>query len=93
VAGGVLADPVLTGVHQRRDLGNVSLAAGIREGGDLRGPRPAWQGDRRTEAVAQAGIDDGRDVAGSGQVPFCDRFGQDAGGVQASQFCAAQGAP
>jgi hypothetical protein len=33
--------------------------------------------------AAQAGIDDGGDVAGSGQVPFGDRVGQDLGGFQA----------
>ena len=32
-------------------------------------------------------------VAGSGQVPFGDRVGQDLAGVQAGQFGAAQGAP
>ena len=93
VADGVLADPVLAGVHQRRDLGDVRLAAGVGEGGDLRGPRPGWQRDQRAEAVAQAGIDDGGDVAGSGQVPFGDRVGQDLGGVQAGQFGGAQGPP
>jgi hypothetical protein len=43
--------------------------------------------------VAQAGIDDGGDVGGSGQIPFGDRVGQDLGGVQAGQFGAAQGPP
>src|SRR5262249_54543020 len=89
--GGVVADPVLAGVHQRRDLGDVRLAAGVGEGGDLRGPRPGWQRDQRAEAVAQAGIDDGGDVAGSGQVPFGNRVGQDLGEVQAGQFGGAQG--
>ena len=33
------------------------------------------------------------DVAGSGQVPFGDGLGEDAGGVQAGEFGGAQGAP
>ena len=93
VLGGVLADPVLAGVHQRRDLGDVGAAFGVGDGGDLGGPRPGWQRDEGAEAVAEAGVDDGRDVAGSGQVPFGDGLGQDAGGVQAGQFGGAQGAP
>ena len=38
--GGVLADPVLAGVHQRGDLGDVGAAFGVGEGGDLLRPRP-----------------------------------------------------
>jgi hypothetical protein len=43
--------------------------------------------------VAEAGVDDGGQVAGPGQVPFGDRGGQDLGGVQAGQFGGAQGPP
>ena len=43
--------------------------------------------------MPEAGVEDGGDVAGSGQVPFGDRVGQDPGGVQAGQFGGAQGAP
>jgi hypothetical protein len=43
--------------------------------------------------VAEAGVDDGGDIAGSGQVPFGDRIGQDTGGVQAGQFGGAQRPP
>jgi len=43
--------------------------------------------------VPDAGVQDGGDVAGSDQVPFGDRLGQDTGGVQAGQFGGAQGAP
>ncbi len=43
--------------------------------------------------MAQAGVDDGGQVAGSGQVPFGDRGGQDLPGVQAGQFGGAQGPP
>ena len=93
MAGGVLADPVLAGVHQRGDLGDVGAAFGVGEGGDLLRPRPGRQRDQGAEPVADAGVEDGGDVAGSGQVPFGDRLGQDTGGVQAGQFGGAQGAP
>ena len=75
----MLADPVLAGVHQRGDLGDVGAAFGVGEGGDLRGPGPGRERDQGAEAVAEAGVDDGGDVAGSGQVPFGDRGGQGAG--------------
>ena len=93
VAGGVLADPVRAGVHQRGDLGDVGPAFGVGEGGDLLRPRPGRQRDQDAEPVPDAGVQDGGDVAGSGQVPFSDRLGQDTAGVQAGQFGAAQGAP
>jgi hypothetical protein len=66
MAGDVLADPGLAGIHQDRDLGDVRLAAGVGDGGDLRGPRSGRQRDRRAEAAAEAGVEDGGDVAGSG---------------------------
>ena len=93
MAGGVLADPVLAGVHQRGDLGDVRLAFGVGEGGDLLRPRPGRERDQGAGAVADAGVQDGGDVAGSGQVPFGDRVGQGLGGVQAGEFGGAQGAP
>ena len=89
----MLADPVRAGVHQRGDLGDVRAAFGVGEGGDLLRPRPGRQRDHGAEPVPDAGVDDGGDVAGSGQVSFGDRGGQDSGGVQAGQFGAAQGAP
>ena len=93
VVGGVLADAVLAGVHQRGDLGDVGAAFGVGDGGDLRGPRAGRQRDQGAEAVAEAGVEDGGDVAGSGQVPFGDRVGQDLAGVQAGEFGGAQGPP
>jgi hypothetical protein len=93
VVGGVLADPVLAGIHQRRDLGDVGAAGGVGEGGDLRGPWPGVQRDERAGPVPDAGVDDGGDVAGSGQVPFGDRVSQDTGGVQAGQLGGSQGPP
>ena len=35
--GGVLAEAVLAGVHQRGDLGEVGAASGVGDAGDLRG--------------------------------------------------------
>ena len=91
VLGGVLADAVLAGVHQGGDLGEVRVAFGVGDGGDLRGPRPGWERDRGAEPGADPGVQDGGQVAGSGQVPFADRVGEDLGGVQAGQFGGAQG--
>ena len=39
--------------------------------------------------MAEAGVDDGGQVAGADQFPFGDRGGQELGGVQADQFGAA----
>ena len=93
MAGGVLADPVLAGVHQHGDLGNVGQAFGVGEGGDAREPRAGRDRDQQAETVAEAGVQDGGDVTGSGQVPFGDRISQDAGGVQVGQFGGAQRPP
>ena len=49
--------------------------------------------DQGAEPVAEAGVQDGADVAGSGQVPFGDRLSENLGGVQAGQFGGAQGPP
>jgi hypothetical protein len=89
----VLADPVRAGVHQRGDLGDVRSAPGVGEGGDPLRPRPRRKRDHDAEPVPDAGVEDGGDVAGSGQVPFGDRVGEDTAGVQAGQFGAAQGPP
>jgi hypothetical protein len=43
--------------------------------------------------VAEASVDDGADVAGSGQVPFGNRVSENLGGVQAGQFGGTQGPP
>ena len=93
VLGGVLADPVLARVHQRGDLRGVGAAFGVGDGGELRGPRAGRERDQGAEAVAEAGVDDAGDVAGSGQVPLADRGGQDLPGVQPGQFGGAQRAP
>jgi hypothetical protein len=89
----VLADSVLAGVHQRGDLGHVRLAFGVGESWDSRGPRAGRERNQGAEAVTETVVEDGGDVAGSGQVPVGDRVGQDTGGVQAGQFGGAQGPP
>ena len=77
----------------RGDLGGVGAAFGIGDGGDLRGPRARGERDEGAGPVAEALVDDGGHVAGSGQVPFGDRGGQDLPGVQAGQLGGAHGAP
>jgi hypothetical protein len=89
--GGVLADPVLARVHQGGDLGDVGVASGVGDGGNLRGPRPGRQRDHRAEPGADPGVQDGGRVAGPGQVPLADRVCQDLGGIQAGQFGGTQG--
>ena len=49
VLGGVLADPVLAGVHQRGDLRGVGAAFGVGDGGELRGPRAGRERDQGAE--------------------------------------------
>jgi hypothetical protein len=93
VPGGVLAESFLAGVHERGDLRGVGAAFGADDGGDLGGPRAGQERDQGAGALADAGVEDGGDVAGAGQVPFGDRLGQDLGGVQAGEFGGAQGAP
>ena len=91
--GGVLAEALLAGVHERGDLGDVGAAFGVGDGGDACGPRPGRERDRGAGPVPDAGVEDGRDVAGAGEVSFGDRVGEDPGGVQAGQFGGAQGPP
>ena len=55
VAGGVLADAVLAGVHQRGDLGDVGAAFGVGEGGDLLRPRPGRERDQGAECGGGCG--------------------------------------
>jgi hypothetical protein len=65
VVGGVLADAVLAGVHQRSDLGEVGATSGVGDRRDLRGPRAGWERDRGAEPVADPRVDDGGQVAGA----------------------------
>ena len=89
----MLADPVLTRVHQRGDLGEVRVALGVGDGRDLVRPWARRGGDDGAGAVPDPGVEDGGQVAGPGQVPLADRGGQDLASVQAGQFRAAQGPP
>jgi len=67
VFGGVLADPVLAGVHQRGDLRGVRPTAGVDDaGGELRGPRAGRERDQGADPGPEAGVEDAGDVAGSG---------------------------
>ena len=91
--GGVLADPVLAGVHQRGDLGQVRAACGVGDGGDLGRPRARRGRDDGAGPVPEPGVDDGGHVAGPGQVPLADRGGQHLPGVQPGQLRRAQGPP
>jgi hypothetical protein len=91
--GDVLAEAFLAGVHQLGDLGDVGAAFGVGDGGDLLGPQPGRERDEKADPVPDAGIDDGRDVAGTGEVSFADRVGEDLRGVQAGEFGAVQGPP
>ena len=81
LVGGVLADAVLAGVHQRADLPDVGAASGVGDLGDLRGPRCCRERDRGAEPVPQAGVDDGGHIASAGQVPLADRLSQHPAGV------------
>ena len=78
--GGVLADAVLAGVHQRGDLPDVGAASGVGDLGDLRGPRCCRERDG-AEPVPQTGVDDGGHIAGAGQVPLANRLSQHPAGV------------
>jgi len=75
VVGGVRAKAFLAGVHQLGDLGDVGAAFGVGDGGDARGPRPGQERDEGAGPVPDAGVDDGQDVAGTGEVSFADRGG------------------
>ena len=87
------AEAFLAGVHQFGDPGDVGAAFGVGDGGDLRGPLPGRERGEGAGPVPDASVDDGRDVAGTGEVPFADRVGEDLGGVQAGEFGAVQGPP
>jgi hypothetical protein len=77
----VLTEAFGAGVHQRGDLGEVRVAFGIGDRGDARGPRAGRERDQGAGPVPDAGIDDGRDVAGADEISFGDRVGENPGGV------------
>jgi len=82
----VLADPLFARVHQRGDLPGVGASFGVGDAGGLRRPGGRRERDERADAAADAGVDDGGDVAGAGQGPLADCVCQDLAGVQAGQF-------
>ena len=91
--GGVLADPLLAGVHHRGELGGEPLAFRVGEDRDLLGPWPGRERDEGAVPVADPGVDDGGDVAGVGRAPLADRSEDDLAGVQACELGGAQGPP
>jgi hypothetical protein len=78
----VLAEALGAIVHQGGDLGQVGVAAGVRQAGDAAGPGALPLGQERVGALADAGVQDAGDVPGSGQVPGVDGRGDDLGGIQ-----------
>jgi hypothetical protein len=72
---------------------SISAAFGIDDLGELGGPRACWQRNEGTGALPEASVDDGGQVAGSGQVPLADRSSQDLPEVQAGEFRGAHGPP
>ncbi|HEX3732326.1 MAG TPA: hypothetical protein VHU91_05325 [Mycobacteriales bacterium] len=62
---GVLADPFFAGVHERGDLGDVRAAFGIADFRELFGPGGGRKRDEGAGATADAGVDDGGDIASS----------------------------
>ena len=88
----MLAEPPGAVVHQGGDAGEVGLPGGVGQLGDAAGPGALRLGEQRVDARADPGVEDGGDVAGSGQVPGGDGGADDLGGVQAGQFGGVQGA-
>ena len=84
--GGVPTEPPGAVVHHDGDLGQVDVAVRVGQLGDPPGPGALGLGEQRVDARADPGVQDGGDVAGSGQVPGGDGGADDVGGVQAGQF-------
>ena len=68
------------------------MAVWVRQLGDPAGPGAVRLGKQRVDARADPGVEDGGDVAGSGQVAGGDGGADDLGGVQAGEFGGVQGA-
>jgi len=84
--GGVPAEPPGAVVHHDGDLGQVDVAVRVGQLGDPPGPGALGLGEQRVGTRADPGVQDGGNVAGSGQVPGGDSGTDDVGGVQAGQF-------
>jgi hypothetical protein len=93
VLGGVLADQILTRVHQCGDLRQVRAALRVGDGGDLSRPRTCRDRDESADPISEPRVDDGSQVAGSDQVSLADCGDQDVPGVQPSELRGAQGPP
>ena len=73
--GRVLAQADGAVIHHGRDLAEVGLPSAIGQLRDPVGPRPLRLRQQRAGALADAGVEDGGDVAGSGQVARGDGRG------------------
>jgi hypothetical protein len=90
--GGVLAQAPGAVVHHRRDLGQVRAPVLVGKPGYSFGPGALGLREQRVDARADPGVQDGSNVAGSGQVAGGDGGVDDLGGVQACEFGGVQGA-
>jgi hypothetical protein len=89
-AGGVLAQAAGAVVHHGGDLGQVGLPLRVGQAGDAAGPRALGLRQQLFDARPDPGVQDGGDVAGSGQVPGGDGGADDLGRVQTGQLGGAQ---
>src|SRR5262249_14554690 len=78
--GGVLAESTGAVVHQGCDFGEVGVTGGVGQVRDVAGPEAVRLGEQGIDALADAGVEDGGDVAGSSQVPGGDGGAEDVGG-------------
>jgi hypothetical protein len=88
----VLAQAPGAVVHQCGDPGQVGVPDWVGQPGHPSGPSALPLRKQRVDARADPGVDDGGDIAGSGQVAGGDGGADDLGGVQAGQFGGVQGA-
>jgi hypothetical protein len=80
--GDVLAEALLAAIHHDRDLTQVGAAARVGHAGDPLGPGLLGLGEQGVDLRADPGVQDGRDVAGSGQVAGGDGGADYLSGVQ-----------
>jgi hypothetical protein len=70
-------------VHQCGDPGQVGVPGRVGQRGHPSGPGALRLREQRVDARPDAGVEDGGDVAGSGQVSGSDGGADDLGGVEA----------
>jgi hypothetical protein len=68
-------------VHHRGDLGQVGLAAWVRQPRDPSGTGATWLREQRTDARTDPGVQDGGDVLDAVQVAGGDGGSDDVGRV------------